>query len=86
MFDMSEEKEVGWCEIRWVRWVYGELQPNFFAKRSAFSGCVESYVVGMNNESPPINLRAERKKFCETINTVCYRMIDSIHRSDAQGG
>jgi hypothetical protein len=27
-------------------------------------------VVSMNNESPPINLRAEQKKFCENINMV----------------
>jgi hypothetical protein len=31
---------------------------------------VGSCVISMNNESPPINLRAERKKFCENINTV----------------
>jgi hypothetical protein len=28
-----------------------------------------SCVVSMNNESPPINLRAEWKKFCEDIDT-----------------
>jgi hypothetical protein len=50
--------------------VHGEAEPIFFAKSSAFSGGVESCVVSMNNKSPPINLRAERKKFCENINTV----------------
>jgi hypothetical protein len=70
MFDISEEKEVGWCEIRPVRWVYGEAEPIFFAKRSAFSGGLGSCVVSINNESPPINMLAEQKKFCETINTV----------------
>jgi hypothetical protein len=43
---------------------------NCLRKSSAFSGGVESCVVIMNNESPPINLRAERKKFCENINRV----------------
>jgi hypothetical protein len=50
--------------------VYGEAQPIFFAKSSAFSGGVGSCVISMNSESPPINLRAERKKFCGDINTV----------------
>jgi hypothetical protein len=50
--------------------VYGEAEPIFFAKSSAFSGGVGSCLVSMNHESPPINLRAERKKFCENINTV----------------
>jgi hypothetical protein len=49
--------------------VYGEAQPIFFAKIPAFSGGVRSCVVSMNNESPAIDLRAERKKFCEIINT-----------------
>jgi hypothetical protein len=53
-----------------VQWVYGEAEPIFFTKGSAFSDGVRSCVVSMNNESPPINLRAERKKFCENINTV----------------
>jgi hypothetical protein len=43
---------------------------DFLRKSSAFSGGVWSYVVSMNNESPSINLRAERKKFYEDINTV----------------
>jgi hypothetical protein len=47
--------------------VYSEAKRIFFAKRSAFSGGVESRVVSMNNESPPINLRAEREKFSENI-------------------
>jgi hypothetical protein len=50
--------------------VYGEAKPIFFAISSAFSGGVWSCVVSMNNESLPINLRAERKKFCENIDTV----------------
>jgi hypothetical protein len=50
--------------------VYGEAEPIFFAKSSAFSGGVESCAVRINNESSPINLRAERKKFCENINTM----------------
>jgi hypothetical protein len=45
--------------------VYGKAEPIFFAKDSVFSG-----VVSMKNESPPINLRAERKKFCENIHKV----------------
>jgi hypothetical protein len=68
MYDMFEEKEVGWCESRSVRWVYGEVGPIFVAKSSAFSGGVGSCVVSMNNKSPPINLRAERKRLCENIN------------------
>jgi hypothetical protein len=47
--------------------VYGEAQAIFFTKPSVFSGSVESCVVSMNNEPPPINLRAERKKFCMNI-------------------
>jgi dihydroorotase-like cyclic amidohydrolase len=50
--------------------VDGEAEPIFFAKSSALSGGVASCVVSMNNESPPINLRAEWKKFCENMNTV----------------
>jgi hypothetical protein len=38
-------------------------------RRMAFLGGVEVCIVSMNNEPPPINLRAERKKFCENINT-----------------
>jgi hypothetical protein len=52
--------------------VYGEAKPMFFAKSSAFSGGVRSCVVGMNNESPPINVQAERKKFCENVDTVIF--------------
>jgi hypothetical protein len=48
--------------------VDGEAELIFFAKSSAFSGGVESCVVSMNNESPLINLRAERKNLCEKIN------------------
>jgi hypothetical protein len=55
-----------------MRWVYSEAEPIFFAQTSAFSGGVESCVVSMNNKSPPINLRAGRKKFCENINTVVF--------------
>jgi hypothetical protein len=54
--------------------VYGEGEPIFFAKTSAFSGGVGFCVVSMNSESPPINLRAEWKKFCEYINTVVLRI------------
>jgi hypothetical protein len=43
---------------------------DFLGKSSAFSGRVGSCAVSMNNESPPINLGAERKKFFENINTV----------------
>jgi hypothetical protein len=43
---------------------------DFLDKSSAFSGGVRPCVVSMNNESPLINLRAERKKFCENINTI----------------
>jgi hypothetical protein len=50
--------------------VCGEAEPIFFAKSWAFSGGVGSCVVSMNNESPPINLGAGRKKFCENIDTV----------------
>jgi hypothetical protein len=50
--------------------MYDEAESVFFAKRSAVSGCVVSCVVSMNNESAPINLRADRKKLCENINTV----------------
>jgi hypothetical protein len=50
--------------------VYGEARPIFFAKSSAFSGGVGSCVVSMINESPPINLRAERKKFCANIHRI----------------
>jgi hypothetical protein len=67
---MSEEKEVGWCEISGGRWVYGEAEPIFSVKSSAFSGGVGSCFVNMNNESPPINLQAERNKFSENIDTV----------------
>jgi hypothetical protein len=42
----------------------------FLRKSSAFSGGVLSCVVSMNNKSPPIDLQAERKKFCENIDTV----------------
>jgi hypothetical protein len=49
--------------------VEDEAEPTFFAKSSVFSGGVEYCVVRINNESPPINLRAERKKFYENINT-----------------
>jgi hypothetical protein len=51
------------------RWVDGEAEPIFFAKITAFSSGVGSCVVGMNNESPLINLWVERRKFCENINT-----------------
>jgi hypothetical protein len=54
--------------------VYGEAEPIFFAKSSAFSGDVASCVVSMNNEFSPINLRAERKKFCDNIDTVLLGM------------
>jgi hypothetical protein len=50
--------------------VYGEEEPIFCAKSSAFSGGVGSCVVSMNNESPPMNVRAERKKLCQNINMV----------------
>jgi hypothetical protein len=70
MLDMSEKKEVRWCENRWVRWVYREAEPIFFTQSSAFSGGARSCFVGMNSESLPINLPAERKKFCENINMV----------------
>jgi hypothetical protein len=40
MFDMSEEKEFGWCEIICVQWVYGEAEPIFFTKSWEFSGGV----------------------------------------------
>jgi hypothetical protein len=69
IFEMSEEGEVGWCEIKSVRWVHDQAEPIFFTKGSAFSGGVRSCVVGMNNESPLINVRAEQKKFRENINT-----------------
>jgi hypothetical protein len=49
--------------------VYGEAEPLFFPKNLAFSGAVASFIVSMNNGSPPINLRAEQKKFCENIET-----------------
>jgi hypothetical protein len=68
MFDISEEKEVGWCEIMLLGWVYGEAEQTFFAKSSEFSGDVRFCVVSMNNGSSSINMRAERKKFCEKIN------------------
>jgi hypothetical protein len=45
-------------------------EPIFFAKGPAFPGGVGSCVVSMNNESLPINPRAERKKLCENMNTV----------------
>jgi hypothetical protein len=67
---MSEEKEVGWYEVRRVWWTYGKAEPIFFAKSSAFSGGVGFCVASMNNESSPINLRAERRNFSENINTV----------------
>jgi hypothetical protein len=54
--------------------VYGEAEPIFFAKGSGFSHSVGSCVVRMNNESPPINLRAERKKFYENINIIVLGM------------
>jgi hypothetical protein len=76
MFDMSEDIDVGWCEIRWVRWVYDESEPVFFAKRSVLSGGVGSCVVSMNNESPPIKLRAERNKFCDNLNMVLLGIND----------
>jgi hypothetical protein len=42
--------------------VYDEAEPIFFAKSSAFSGGMGSCTVSINNESPPINLRAEREE------------------------
>jgi hypothetical protein len=54
--------------------VYGEAEPIFFAKSPAFSAPVVSCIVSMNNESSPINLRAERKKFCKNINTAVLGM------------
>jgi hypothetical protein len=77
MVNMSEEKEVGWCDIRRVRLVYGEADPIFFAKSLAFSAGVRLCVVSMNNESPPINRRAEPKKCCENINTglLCIKWV-----------
>jgi hypothetical protein len=50
--------------------VYGETDPIFFAKSSAFLGGVGACVVSMKNGSPPINLRVERKNFRENITTV----------------
>jgi hypothetical protein len=43
---------------------------DFLRKSLAFSGGVGSRVVSMNNESPPINSQAKRKKLCKNINTV----------------
>jgi hypothetical protein len=43
--------------------------PTFFEESLTFSGGVRSCVVSMKYESFPINLRAERKKFCENIKT-----------------
>jgi hypothetical protein len=43
---------------------------DFLRKSSVFSGGVGSCVVSMNNESPPIDLQGERKKFCLSINMV----------------
>jgi hypothetical protein len=51
-----------------VSTVYGKAEPIFFAESPAFSGGVRSCVVSMNSECPPINMRVERKKFCENIN------------------
>jgi hypothetical protein len=50
--------------------VYGKAEPIFFAKSSTFSGRAGSCIVSMNDKSPPINLRADRKKLRENINTV----------------
>jgi hypothetical protein len=43
---------------------------DFLRKTLGIFGRCGVCVVSMNNDSPPINLRAERKKLCENINTV----------------
>jgi hypothetical protein len=50
--------------------VHSEAELIVFAKHSTFSGGVGYCVVSMNNEFLPINLQAERKKFCDNINPV----------------
>jgi hypothetical protein len=50
--------------------VYGEAEPIFFAKSSAFSGGVGSCIVIMKNVSPAINLREGPKRFYGNIYAV----------------
>jgi hypothetical protein len=50
--------------------VYGENGSDFLRKKLGISGGVGYCVVSMNNESPPISLRVERKKLCENIHMV----------------
>jgi hypothetical protein len=67
MLDMSKHKEVGWLEIKRVRWVYGEPQSVFYIQSLTFSSCVGSHIVWLKYEFSPIDLRAERKYGREKI-------------------
>jgi hypothetical protein len=45
-------------------------RADFLRKSSEFSGGVGFCVVSVKNKPSPINLRVERKKFCENIHAV----------------
>jgi hypothetical protein len=65
MFDMCEEKEVKWCEIKSAPWAHDEPQ-SVLCKSSTFSSWVESCFVCMKNMVFPIDLRAEREQCRES--------------------
>jgi hypothetical protein len=86
MLDMSEEKEIVWCGIMRVGWVYGQPQSVFHAKSPTLSSYVESGIVCMNNEFSPIDLRVERKQSREKIITVVLGLENPAFRKRGEHG
>jgi hypothetical protein len=67
MLDISDEKDVGRCEIKGVHQVYDEPQSVFDAKGSTLSSPGRCGIVCINHEFSPISLWAERKHCRENI-------------------